>query len=66
MLAARKAFSGRIPPVRVTTGPVKQNIITGDDINLHDFPVPQWHPRDGGRYINTMQGTVTRDPVRGA
>ena len=63
--AARKAFSGRVPPVKVATGPVKQNIITGDDINLYDFPVPQWHRRDGGRYINTMQGTVTRDPISG-
>jgi 4-hydroxy-3-polyprenylbenzoate decarboxylase len=63
--AARKAFSGRLPPVKVATGPVKENIVTGGDINLYDFPVPQWHRRDGGRYINTMQGTVTRDPVSG-
>ena len=47
--AARKAYSGRVPPVRVATGPVKENIITGDDINLFDFPVPRWHRRDGGR-----------------
>ncbi len=63
--AARKAYSGRVAPVKVATGPVKENIITGDDINLYDFPVPQWHRRDGGRYINTMQGTVTRDPATG-
>jgi 4-hydroxy-3-polyprenylbenzoate decarboxylase len=63
--AARKAFAGRLPSVTVATGPVKQNILTGDDINLFDFPVPRWHRRDGGRYINTMQGTVTRDPSSG-
>ena len=63
--AARKAYAGRLPPVTVATGPVKQNILTGDDINLFDFPVPRWHRRDGGRYINTMQGTVTRDPSSG-
>src|SRR5260221_5725399 len=60
--AARKAFSGRVPPVRVATGPVKENIVTGDDINLFDFPVPQWHRRDGGRRINNLPGTVTRGP----
>jgi 4-hydroxy-3-polyprenylbenzoate decarboxylase len=63
--AARRAFAGRVAPVVVPTGPVKENIITGDAINLFDFPVPRWHRRDGGRYINTMQGTVTRDPVSG-
>ena len=47
------------------TGPVKENILKGDDIDLFDFPVPRWHRLDGGRYINTMQGTVTRDPVSG-
>src|ERR1700686_3327003 len=45
--AARKAYSGRLPPVKVATGPVRENIVTGDDIDLHDFPVPQWHRRDG-------------------
>ena len=63
--AARKAYSGRIAPVTVKTGPVKENILTGDDINLFDFPVPKWHRLDGGRYINTMQGTVTKDLATG-
>ncbi len=63
--AARKAYAGRLPPVTVATGPVKENILTGSDIDLFEFPVPRWHRRDGGRYINTMQGTVTRDPVSG-
>src|SRR6202042_589309 len=58
-------YAGRLPPVTVATGPVKENIIKGSDIDLFDFPVPRWHRRDGGRYINTMQGTVTRDPVSG-
>jgi UbiD family decarboxylase len=63
--AARKAYASRVPPVKVKTGPVKENIVKGDDINLFDFPVPKWHRLDGGRYINTMQGSVTRDPVSG-
>ena len=63
--AARKAYAGRVPPVTVKTGPVKENILKGKDIDLFEFPVPKWHRLDGGRYINTMQGSVTRDPVSG-
>ena len=65
MKAARKAYASRAPPVTVKTGPVQENIIKGDDINLLDFPEPRWHRLDGGRYINTMQGSVTRYPVSG-
>lgn len=63
--AARKAYASRVPPVVVKTGPVKENILKGDDIDLYEFPVPRWHRLDGGRYINTMQGSVTRDPISG-
>lgn len=54
-----------IKPVIVGTGPVKENKLFGDDINLCDFPVPKWHYLDGGRYINTFCGVVTRDPDTG-
>ncbi|MDY6973925.1 MAG: UbiD family decarboxylase [Thermodesulfobacteriota bacterium] len=47
------------------TGPVKENIVRGDDINLYDIPVPQWRVQDGGRYINTYSHVVTRDPDTG-
>lgn len=54
-----------IEPVMVETGPVKEYVIKGDDIDLLQFPVPKWHPLDGGRYIDTFSGTVTRDPETG-
>ncbi|MCL4744414.1 MAG: UbiD family decarboxylase [Burkholderiaceae bacterium] len=54
-----------IPPVQVDTGPVKQNIVTGEKIDLFEFPVPRWHPLEGGRYINTFASIVTRDPDTG-
>lgn len=54
-----------IEPEMVETGPVKENVIKGDDIDLFQFPVPKWHPLDGGRYIDTFSGTVTRDPETG-
>ena len=54
-----------IDPVMVKTGPVKENIITGDDIDLYKFPTPWWNPRDGGPYIGTWMGLVTKDPKTG-
>jgi len=63
--ATRYYLNQRIPPVEVKDGPVKENIIKGDDINLFDFPVPKWHREDGGRYINTFQATITKDPDTG-
>jgi UbiD family decarboxylase len=37
-----------IPPVEVTSGPVLQNVDTGDAIDLFKIPVPRWHEHDGG------------------
>ena len=54
-----------IPPVEVKTGPVKENVIRGKDVDLHQFPAPKWHFRDGGRYLLTFAGIVTRDPDTG-
>ncbi len=54
-----------VPPVEVRTGPVKENIHTGDDVNLFEFPTPRWHERDGGRYIGTGDMVIMRDPDEG-
>src|SRR5947209_14565690 len=51
-----------IAPVVVATGPVKEVIIRGDAIDQAEFPVPKWHYLEGGRYIHTFSGIVTRDP----
>ncbi|UCG65287.1 MAG: UbiD family decarboxylase [Deltaproteobacteria bacterium] len=61
----KKGMKEPIKPVRVTKGPVKENVVTGDQVNLFEFPVPKWHPLDAGRYINTFCGVVTRDPDTG-
>jgi 4-hydroxy-3-polyprenylbenzoate decarboxylase len=55
----------RIPPTYVESGPVMQNVITGDKIDITKFPAPQWHAKDGGRYIGTGCYTVIRDPDDG-
>ncbi|MBN2074739.1 MAG: UbiD family decarboxylase [Dehalococcoidales bacterium] len=54
-----------VPPVEVETGPVKQNILTGDDIDLYKLPTPVWHEVDGGRYIGTGCAIISRDPDDG-
>ena len=61
----RERLKGRIKPVLVQTGPVKENVHLGADINLFEFPVPYWHPRDGGRFIGVWHGVVSKDPETG-
>ncbi len=61
----RRRLNELIKPIAVGTGPVKENIIKGDDVDLFQFPVPIWHPLDGGRYICTFGGVVTKDPETG-
>jgi UbiD family decarboxylase len=61
----RQRMKHPVEPVRVKTGPVKENIIRGKDIDLFQIPVPKWHPLDGGRYINTFFYTITKDPDTG-
>ena len=60
----RQRFKNPIEPNMVKMGPVKQNIIK-TNIDLYQFPVPKWHYLDGGRYINTFCGVVTKDPETG-
>jgi len=61
----RRRFKEPIEPGHVDTGPVKENIVKGNDVDLFQIPVPQWHPLDGGRYINSWLGVVTKDPDDG-
>ena len=61
----RTILTGSIPPKVVATGPVKQNILKGADVDLYEFPAPHWNRLDGGRYLLTYGGCVTRDPDTG-
>jgi 4-hydroxy-3-polyprenylbenzoate decarboxylase/2,5-furandicarboxylate decarboxylase 1 len=51
----------RIPPTYVEDGPVHENVILGDDIDLSILPVPRYSPDDGGPYI-TAGFVVSHDP----
>ncbi len=55
-----------IPYEVVSTGPVLENIMEGDAIDVTRFPTPIWHEGDeGNRYIGTGSYDVTRDPDDG-
>jgi len=54
-----------IPPRTVKTGPVMENVCSGKEINMLQFPTPKWHEHDGGRYLGTGSIDITRDPDEG-
>lgn len=49
-------------PVFVDSGPVFENVMQGDAVDLMKFPTPLWHALDGGRYIGTGAAVATIDP----
>jgi 4-hydroxy-3-polyprenylbenzoate decarboxylase len=51
-----------IPPEFVNSGPVMDNVIEGDDVNVLNFPAPKWHGDDGGNYIGTECLVIIKDP----
>jgi len=61
----RKRIKKPIKPQKVMIGPCKENIFAGDDVDLLRFPVPLWQTGDGGRYIGTWHGVITKDPETG-
>jgi 4-hydroxy-3-polyprenylbenzoate decarboxylase len=51
-----------IPHEIVADGPIFENVLTGDAVDVLKFPAPIWHEKDGGRYIGTGTFSITRDP----
>jgi UbiD family decarboxylase len=49
----------------VSDGPVMENKVTGEDVDLNIFPAPIWHELDGGAYIGTGCGHIQKDPETG-
>ena len=58
-------FDKPIKPIEVKGGPCKENIITGDKVNLFDLASPMVHEGDGARYIGTWHAVITKDPDTG-
>ena len=51
-----------IRSVEVETGPVFENVIKGDAVNIFDLPSPKFYEKDGGRFIGTACFMVVEDP----
>ncbi len=51
-----------ILPRTVAGGPVMENVMTGDAVDLHRFPQPVWHEEDGGVYLGTECIVIVKDP----
>jgi UbiD family decarboxylase len=54
-----------VPPTVTESGPVLQNVIRDDDVDLTALPAPKLHELDGGRYLGTDDLVVMRDPDEG-
>jgi 4-hydroxy-3-polyprenylbenzoate decarboxylase len=51
-----------IPPEWVDNGPIYENVLTGDEVDVFKFPAPVWHEDDGGPYLGTECIVLTKDP----
>jgi UbiD family decarboxylase len=63
--AKRIKHAAPIPPREVESGPVMQNIMRDNEVDLLKFPVLKSHRHDGGRYIGTGCTFINRDPETG-
>jgi UbiD family decarboxylase len=51
-----------IPPHYVDDGPILENVLDGERVNVGLFPAPRWHEHDGGRYVGTADMVIVKDP----
>jgi 4-hydroxy-3-polyprenylbenzoate decarboxylase len=58
----RKWETGLIEPEEVNAGPVCDNVIKGDKVDIKAFPAGHWHEHDGGPYIGTECLIINKDP----
>lgn len=54
-----------VPPREVADGPILENVLTGDAVDLFKFPAPKWHDKDLDRYLGTGVCVIQRDPDTG-
>ena len=52
------------PAIVADPAPVHEVVLTGDDIDITQFPIPTYSPHDGGAYI-TPGIVVSKDPETG-
>src|SRR6476620_9832852 len=51
-----------IKPRMVKTGPIFENVLEGDKVDVFKLPVPIHHQADTHRYIGTADMCITKDP----
>ena len=63
----RKRLAGfkPLPVEQVEGGPILDNQMDEDEVDLYKFPTPIWHELDGGHYLGTGCGVITKDPETG-
>src|SRR5579871_2077454 len=54
-----------LPPRYVNDGPIFENVIEGDAIDVLKFPVPRHHELDKARFVGTADCVITQDPDEG-
>ena len=62
---ARMQSLAPLAPRFVEDGPVLENVLEGDRVDVLKFPVPRHHERDTARYIGTADCVMTQDPDAG-
>lgn len=62
---ARKRIAVPVKAKCVEKGPVRENIIPAEDLDLYKLPIPHWSELDAGRYLGTWHINVTNDPETG-
>ena len=51
-----------LPPRYVNDGPIFENVIDGDAVDVLRFPVPRHHEADNALFIGTVDCVVTEEP----
>ncbi|MCC6887323.1 MAG: UbiD family decarboxylase [Hyphomicrobiales bacterium] len=51
-----------LQPRAVASGPVLENVLRDDQVDVLEFPVPFLHEHDGGRFLGTDDIVIMRDP----
>lgn len=54
-----------LSPKMVDSGPVQENVLKRDELDVNIFPSPLWHELDGGRYLGTGCAVITQDRDEG-
>lgn len=57
-----QAEASQYPPRVVKSGPVLNEVLRGEEIDLRAYPAPLWHEGDGASYLGTGGSVITRDP----